>query len=252
MKNLTVLSVNWNAKEPMELMLKSYVAHHHYGERLNLILVDNGSQDGSVEWLKENDIPFISLPENVGHEEAINRVYQHIKTQYVLLVDTDIEFYDNVWFYVSHMDDMDVISAGELIDKNYMGQTKIKDRISPWFWLFDIRRMKTCRVGAFRTKEDWTYDVGSEYWEWMVRLGFKNHHIPRRNKHEDQDSDLISMVYDKFCHWGKVSWDVQEKHTDRYSEVMRRRYAINSNLKKYEHIDLKNKFVCPLLVQSHG
>ena len=36
------------------------------------VLVDNGSTDGSVEWLKEQEIPSIFLPENTGFSGAVN------------------------------------------------------------------------------------------------------------------------------------------------------------------------------------
>lgn len=122
-----------------------------------------------------------------------------------------------------------------------MNDIHIKDRISPWFWLFDIQKMRESGVKYFRdpSVEDWTYDVGSYHTEKMFDFGFKNYNLVRHPGH--QDVDLVSMKYDKFWHWGKVSWSL-ENHGDRYSEVMRRRGAIKERLKLYSDIDLKNKF----------
>lgn len=240
MNDLTLLCVNWNQQPCIELLLKSYVQHHYVDEPLKLLLVDNGSKDGSKEWLNLSNIPFVDLHNNIGHENAINLVYDDIKTKYCLLVDSDVEFLGNVFGYLDYFKD-GCISAGELIDKNFINQIKIKDRISPWFWLFDISKMKKAIVKTFRTKEDWTYDVGSEYWEKMRDAGFTNHNIERIAG--DQDGDLISMRYQKFNHIGKTSWDIYGKHQDRIGEVERRRNYVLQKLNYYKEVDLTDKFI---------
>lgn len=238
-KDITLVVVNWNQRPCIELLLKSYVKHHWIGNPLKLVLIDNDSDDGSVEWLKENDVPFYRSPTNVGHENALNLAYAcYIKTKYALLVDSDVQFMDYAHDYVKNLDNI-IISAGELIDKNFINETKIKDRISPWFTLFDYERVLEAGISTFRTNEDWTYDVGSEFYERITKAGFQNFNIERLPG--NQDDDLISMKYEKFRHWGKVSWDVFD-HLDRVTEIVKRREAILEELKSYPDIDLKGKF----------
>lgn len=241
MKDLTLVTVNWNQQPCLELLLKSYVKYHYKWEKLMVMIVDNGSTDGSKEWLKENEIPFLDLQVNVGHENGLNLIYKQIKTQYCLLNDTDIEYHGNVYQYLEQMKD-NIISVGEMIDNNYMQQTKIKDRITPWFWLFDIIKMRENGIEVFRDSncEDWTYDVGSWHWEQMKNIGFENFNIPR--KHWNQDTEIVSMPYEKFDHIGKVSWNL-DNHGDRYSEVMRRRMYVKERASLYKDIDLKGKFI---------
>lgn len=238
---ITLTTINWNQRECVELLLKSYVKHHYVGEPLRLMLVDNGSNDGSIEWLAENEIPFISLPGNIGHENALNYIYNDIKTRYCLLNDTDVEYKGNVYDYLLGLDDRR-ISVGELIDKNQMNGIHIEDRISPWFWIFDIYAMRNRGIKYFRdpTNENWKYDVGSFHWEQMKNNGFENFNIDR--KHWNQDTEVVSMPYDLFDHIGKVSWNL-DNHGDRYSEVTRRRYYVKDRLKEYEGVDLKGKFI---------
>lgn len=240
MNEITLTTVNWNQQPCVELLLKSYVKHHYTGKPLKLMLVDNGSTDGSQEWLQKNEIPFVSLPENVGHENGLNHVYNEIGTKYCLLNDTDVEYHSNVFGYIDELND-ECISIGELIDKNYMNDIHIKDRISPWFWLFDIGKMRDNGVKYFRDPkvEDWTYDVGSWHWEQMRNLGFTNFNISR--KPGNQDEDLVSMRYGCADHIGKVSWNL-DNHGDRYSEVMRRRQYVKERLELYKDINIKNKF----------
>jgi hypothetical protein len=242
MKYITLVTVNWNQQPSLELLLKSYVKHHYTGKPLKLMLVENGSTDDSKWWLTENEIPFIDCHSNLGHENALNYVYNDIKTMYCLLNDTDIEYHDNVYSYINAMNEV-CISAGEMIDNNYIGKDKVRDRISPWFWLHRIDLMQAAGVKYFRDPlvEDWSYDVGSYYWEQMKNLGYTNYNIPR--KHWNQDSEIVSMPYEKFDHIGKISWDIKHKHQDRYSEVMQRRSYIKKRLELYKGIDLKGKFI---------
>lgn len=247
MTDITLVTVNWNQRPCVELLLKSYVRYHYRGEPLKLLLIDNGSTDDSKEWLIKNEIPFVDLHNNLGHENALNYVYNDIKTKYVLLNDTDVEYTElcdlgeGIYDYVWRMEVEGCDSCGELIDHNYINDIKIKDRISPWIWIFNIKKMHESGVKYFRDPkcENWTYDVGSWQWEKMKEIGINNLKMVRFKG--NQDEDLISMRYDRLNHIGKVSWDLS-KHGDREGEVMKRRAYINDRLKLYQDIDLQNKF----------
>lgn len=244
MNDLSLLTVNWNQQPCLELLLKSYVKHHYNGEPLKLMLYDNGSDDGSKEWLLKNEIPFFNCDGNMGHEVAVNCLFEEIRTKYALLVDTDVEFKDNVYCYVNHINGIQG-SAGEMIDKNYINSVKIKDRVSPWFFMWNHNMVDLFGIKKFRDPDchDWTYDVGSWFTEQLQNAGIFNYNIPRLNREQDQDSDIVSMVYEKYDHIGKVSWDVLNKHQDRIGEVFKRRAYIQERLKLYKDIDLKDKFV---------
>ena len=57
----------------------------------DILVVDNGSTDGSVEWLKEQEIPAIFLPENTGFSGAVNVGLKAAATPYVILLNNDTE-----------------------------------------------------------------------------------------------------------------------------------------------------------------
>ena len=52
----------------------------------DILVVDNGSTDGSVEWLKEHEIPSIFLEKNTGFSGAVNVGIKASKTPYVILL----------------------------------------------------------------------------------------------------------------------------------------------------------------------
>ena len=238
MDNITLVCVGWNQRKALELMLKSYVFNHFYGGVLKAIIVDNGSTDGSKEWLVENEIPFISLNGNIGHEQAINYIYPLIKTKYALIVDTDIEFLRNVYGEYMHLLNDETKLIGDYIIGDQLN-APVKPRVGAWFYLFDIEAMRGHGVNTFRDSSDWSYDVCSWMTEKILQHGYKIHHVPRLN--EDIDHELISMQYPTHNHIGKVSWDIS-KHMDRESEVLRRRQYIELRVNDYADIDLKGKF----------
>lgn len=57
----------------------------------DVLVVDNGSEDGSVEWLKEHGVPAIFLADNTGFSGAVNVGIQAVKTPYVILLNNDTE-----------------------------------------------------------------------------------------------------------------------------------------------------------------
>ncbi len=57
----------------------------------DVLVVDNGSSDGSAEWLKSNSIPAIFLSENRGFTEAVNLGIKAADSEYVILLNNDTE-----------------------------------------------------------------------------------------------------------------------------------------------------------------
>ena len=69
-KKVTIVIPNYNGLNYME---ECFAALENQTCRdFQVLVVDNGSQDGSVEWLKEKQIPSIFLPENTGFTGAVN------------------------------------------------------------------------------------------------------------------------------------------------------------------------------------
>lgn len=86
---VTVIIVNWNGLHLLQDCLKSLQEQEF--KRFETIIVDNGSSDGSVEWLYSchPEVTVIPLSSNKGFCAANNAGYRLAKTKYVALLNND-------------------------------------------------------------------------------------------------------------------------------------------------------------------
>lgn len=88
-KKVTIIIPNYNGLKFMEPCLKSLKAQTC--QDFDLLVVDNGSTDGSVSWLKENQVPAVFLQENTGFSGAVNVGIRASATPYVILLNNDTQ-----------------------------------------------------------------------------------------------------------------------------------------------------------------
>lgn len=98
MKKLGVIILNWNGKGLLEKLLP-VVAEQTISEEADLIVADNGSTDGSVEWVREHcpDVKVLAFPENYGFAEGYNRAIAEAGYPYVTLLNSDVETSPGWW-----------------------------------------------------------------------------------------------------------------------------------------------------------
>jgi GT2 family glycosyltransferase len=89
----SIIILNWNGRDLLATCLPS-VLRACRASRFSseVIVVDNGSSDGSVAWVRTN-FPFVivvELVENVGFGEGNNIGVQHAKGEIVVLLNNDM------------------------------------------------------------------------------------------------------------------------------------------------------------------
>lgn len=84
-----MIIVNWNGRHLLGECLDSLLAGHVDG--LEIILVDNGSRDGSAEYVRERyrDVKVIGLPRNLGFAGGNNAGIRTASGAYVALLNND-------------------------------------------------------------------------------------------------------------------------------------------------------------------
>lgn len=88
---LSIIIVNYNTKDMTEACVDS-IRKWSQGSAWEIIVVDNGSTDGSAETLKKiHGIRLIVNAKNVGFAKANNKGIQSAKGKYILLLNSDTE-----------------------------------------------------------------------------------------------------------------------------------------------------------------
>jgi len=95
---VSTIVVNYNGKTWLEKFLDSAVKPSYPKNRLEVIVVDNGSNDGSVEYIKRTykknpAVKIIENVENVGYANAVNRGLAIAEGQIFFVVSNDVEIH---------------------------------------------------------------------------------------------------------------------------------------------------------------
>ena len=98
MKNISIIILTWNGLELSKRCLES-LRHADTSKKATIIVVDNGSTDGTIEYLKSlNDITLIENNTNLGYAKAVNiGIRASAKNNDIVLLNNDTEIIDIDW-----------------------------------------------------------------------------------------------------------------------------------------------------------
>lgn len=91
---IAVVILNWNGKRFLEKFLPGVIKHS--GRDADIIIADNASSDGSVEYLEKHhpEIRIIRLDQNYGFSAGYNKALEQVEADYYVLLNSDIEVTD--------------------------------------------------------------------------------------------------------------------------------------------------------------
>ena len=94
---VSVVILNWNGKSLMRCYLPNVIEHTLGSADVELVVADNGSVDGSLEFLAAEypQIRLIDLGHNHGFAEGYNLAIAQVDAQYVVLLNSDVEVSPN-------------------------------------------------------------------------------------------------------------------------------------------------------------
>lgn len=96
MTKLAIVILNWNGKHWLEKFLPNVIANS-LADGIEIFVADNGSDDDSVSFVKQNfaEVKILELGANYGYTGGYNRALIQIKAEYFLLLNSDIEVTHN-------------------------------------------------------------------------------------------------------------------------------------------------------------
>jgi GT2 family glycosyltransferase len=84
--SVAVVIPSWNSLGLLPRCLRSLAAQE---QELELLVIDNGSEDGTVAFLKSEGVPHLSLPGNVGFAAAVNLGVSRASAAEILVLNAD-------------------------------------------------------------------------------------------------------------------------------------------------------------------
>jgi GT2 family glycosyltransferase len=93
-KKVAVVILNFNGKHHLQKFLPSVIEH---SDAFRIVLADNASTDGSVEFIKSTfpRVTIIQHSTNLGYAGGYNKALEQIGSEYYLLLNSDVEVTEN-------------------------------------------------------------------------------------------------------------------------------------------------------------
>lgn len=113
---MSVIVLNWNGKHFLETCLTAL--RRQTFRDFETILVDNGSTDGSAEYVRANcpEVNLVELRENRGFTGGNIAGYEHARTDLIVLLNNDTEA-DERWLEEMHKASLEYPKAGIFASK---------------------------------------------------------------------------------------------------------------------------------------
>jgi len=88
---ISIITVNFNGKKFLGNLFNSILDLNYSREKIQIIMVDNNSTDGSVKFVKKEfpQVEIIALKENKGYAGGNNEGFSRSKGKYIALINND-------------------------------------------------------------------------------------------------------------------------------------------------------------------
>lgn len=153
MNKLSVVILNYNGRDYLEQFLPSVVRHSLPYE---VIVVDNASTDDSVDFISENhpDVTLIRFEENFGFSGGYNKAIRLIESEYIILLNSDVEVTEN-WIppVLEILEDDNSLAAAQPKIIDYKKKTHFEYAGGAGGYL-DTLAFPFCRGRVFHTIEE--------------------------------------------------------------------------------------------------
>lgn len=243
MNNITLASCSYNTPEVTITMLRSFFFHHDF---TNVLICENSSNEDTVKLLVENNVPFIRN-ENGLHAPSVDNLIEKCKTDYMLLVDTDVIFLKNHEDIFSQFKNSKLTLLGEICGDR--GGKRLHNRVHPWHCFINVKDIKEHNIKFYdyerQVKRDGTpiYDVGASFFEDIKNAKLKIGDVKLENLYY-KHYEGMSWRTNKFgLSEGNIDVDPKATHNNaslyNYGKMIENQYIIE--ISKYKNTEIKIK-----------
>jgi GT2 family glycosyltransferase len=160
---VTIVIPSWNGKDDLAESLPSITAQKYPAD---IVVVDNGSTDGSVEYLKDRwpEVAIVALKQNTGFTGACNRGIEAASGELVALVNNDVEL-PPAWLgelvaaVQRHPDAASV--CGKVFYASERDKLEAAGCMASWHGQLVKRGERTADTGQYDTEEEVLFAYGA-------------------------------------------------------------------------------------------
>ena len=236
---LSVVIVNYNVKYFLEQCLRS-VRKAIGRVETEIIVVDNNSTDGSIEYLKPlfPEITFIANKDNEGFSKANNRAIRQATGEYILLLNPDTvvgeHTFENVCRFMDEHPDAGGLGV-KMIDGNgyFLPESKRGfpspwnafckmfglSRIFPYSPLFARYHLRYLDKTGLLDEQFFMYGEDIDLSYRLTLAGFNNYYLPEKIIHYKGESTKKDVRYIKIFYGAMILFF--KKHYPHYGYIYR-------------------------------
>jgi len=225
----SIIVLNWNGKEHLAACLESLGKINYPRSRYEVIFVDNGSTDGSVDFVKKKFkwVRVLALGRNYGFDEGNNRGIRAAKGKYIVIMNNDTSVARD-WLKelvrVADSDERIGVCGSKIVDPkgraggegylNLLGVPTFlstSSRPKECFWVSDcsslIKREVVRKLGQVYDPEFFAYFEEVDVC-WRVRmLGYKVVYVPSSViYHKESATSVKAGPIRKYWHYRNKIW----------------------------------------------
>lgn len=193
---ITAVIVNYRTLELTRACVESLL---HFYPDINIILVDNNSQDASTNYIRtcaesSLNIDWVKTGRNIGHGPGLHVGVKSCKTPYVLTMDSDVEVLRGGWLELMlgvFAADPKLFAIGNLGRSDYSGvRPGNRPLIHPFCALWD--RIKYHKLGQFEASGQPVRGVCFT----AIRAGYHLQDLPGiQSRYGDPTTDYVKHVW---------------------------------------------------------
>jgi hypothetical protein len=233
MNNITITSCSYNTPDVTITMLKSFFKYHN---STNVLICENSTNDNTTKLLVENNVPYI---QNTGglHAPSVDLLIENCKTDYMLLVDTDIIFLKNHQDQFDIVQQMDLTLLGEICGDR--GGKSLYNRVHPWHCFINVKNIKDNNIKFYdydrQVKRDGSkiYDVGASFFEDIRKAKLKIGNVSLQDKYYKHYEGMSWRTLKYGETEGNIDVDSNATHNNielyKYGKLIERMYQLEIN-----------------------